>query len=434
MSSIPQVAFINSPSSPPIPIQNTPRNNHPILDRDDLLSSMTLVAKTANPIFSSVPDSLYVNDLKSIDVQVVKSNLSITPTESVNYSGKIPESDQPMIAAGEAVTEVPDATERELLERKNGKCWECIGREKGKEGYIYRFRFMNDLNNEFPSLEKLPKMLREDINEHIDKETLYLLGYSYSKSDENGIKVHFFTAPDTKELLCRWNELRSHPANIKMPELKIKSVDGISSDLEFIRTFCSPEFDRVSAEGGQFLHDQHYHILSLIKLLLSAQRERELMPLVTTFEEEMSRIKQLVNERLEDILYLTALSLDNDSVIKPDDRVLYRECSEQLVTSLGALVDAIFTLFDDVYELRHTKQFDIFDLDLVLDDGEDWFRYFYGENGKYKDSYNINLESAWEELTAKAEMYRKKQIKIDRRCSNNTICSSSPQNHTKNPL
>ena len=159
------------------------------------------------------------------------------------------------------------------LRAKDGHLWVCVGRKKDNEsgGYIYQFQIRdqylppnncdyskdaaNKLLEIFPAVEYPEGDLVKKI---IGKANL--VGFECRQNTNN----YQFLVPDEKVIEYRWYKERSRNPNL--PNLRIASVEGISSDEEYVRTFI--ESDIIISKGIEFMHDVSVHLMSLINEIL----------------------------------------------------------------------------------------------------------------------------------------------------------------------
>ena len=175
-------------------------------------------------------------------------------------------------------------SEEAEFRKKDSELWECTGRKKQPEGYLYTFKcrpeFIGDseyrvkTDEIYPAIEPHCKNVSAFLGFPHYTKFLAELGYllvedkkqvTTESSDlfpdrptQDGTTI---TIPDREALMYRYNQLRATRYK-KLPELSIVSSSGIASDNDFVKALI--ENDGLISNGKEFIHDQLVHITPLL--------------------------------------------------------------------------------------------------------------------------------------------------------------------------
>lgn len=146
------------------------------------------------------------------------------------------------------------------------------------------------------SLEPIRKIIFEHsqmnngIKSEVTEESKYIeiykkLGFEVFLDEENKVCIKL---PSQSTFIARWEKLREE--NPRIPRMcKLERGDDIAQDVDFIYGFLYE--GRLYSEGAETLHDFFFHIIPLIKILLSVEDPKESQQ---TYEQEYKRFKGLV--------------------------------------------------------------------------------------------------------------------------------------------
>jgi len=190
-------------------------------------------------------------------------------------------------------------------------------------------------------------------------------GYECHRTEE-GV---YLIIPDREALEARWNKIRQeHP---ELPELGILPQSGIADDRSFIKAFFSHH--RVLSEDKEFIHDQIFHIISLLNLIVEPLFKQYILKK----REKIAQFQQRIQHVMEQI--------EN---IPPAQAKEIKQHIELLEASLSAYMD--------VFNTNNTFDFSDIGMSDLLEVWENplWVQYF---KNRFGDTYigGKKLKDLW---------------------------------------
>lgn len=248
--------------------------------------------------------------------------------------------------------------EQQRISQLHGALWECVGCEQSSSGVGYNYKFKlrdeyNDItphpdrskrnaaqiekmNAIYPALESSGMDMLHKLSVGIGRignysNELGQLGYKYEY--EAGVYLYL---PDREALLASWDKLRENRP--ELPPLDIQESDGIADDLDFVKAYFT--HDGLLSSGKEFLHDQHFHIIPLITLLLSSEQP-SLSGTNPSYKQTKASIVKILSKTYHRILMGRELCKTNILNIPEEELALLKKHLPKIETLLGIFVDYI---------------------------------------------------------------------------------------------
>jgi hypothetical protein len=253
--------------------------------------------------------------------------------------------------------------EKKEIQERNGELWSCIGRKKDPtgKGFLYNFLLKPEYRNSrdgatnakiksiYPAIEFYGEYAYHLFSPYMQApitEYFNALGYStdYSAS------TLLLTLPDLDALLALYRNLGIDHPELKLPNLKIFSSQGIAKDLDFVRALI--RYHAVLSEGKEFVHDHTAHIIPLLTRIFRPKPNFDSFVMDST---EFYRTSLNKIERLK-------VELSNKkSVFFTEEQIQFLRIHLPIIEALlGALVDALSSNTDfepaDLLDVIHTYE------------------------------------------------------------------------------
>lgn len=214
--------------------------------------------------------------------------------------------------------------------------------------------------NESACYQAIVDLIKVHVNEHMaedefvgllsnqyirgDVKLLHRLGYQF-ESDADGNVI--WTLPDRKTFLARWEKIRNECPKKDLPELVLNNGKGIADDLEFVESYL--KFDALISSGKEFVHDNMFHVTTLVRLITQHVREYTELSRSEQYIAFREQMKKHISDTLD--IYKFAYEQAKASRLKLGNEIIKPEALLPLEMALGAGVDSLAgqAIYDEAY-------------------------------------------------------------------------------------